>query len=428
MKKDSRTSPSRTPERKPSLSTKELAAIVREWPLEQSLDDYMIDVQQWIVAAVLDQEVEELCGKRHAHVPKSKRRYQRAGSYTGAVRIRSEWVPMEIPRVQNLRTGKAEPLKSYQRLRTLSEKQEMRLVSLVFRGLSQRNYKQVTLECAEGFGLSASTVSRIFQTRNKQILHDFEARDLSERRIVVVLMDATKIRNKHIMICVGVTETGTKIVLGFAELSTENAEAIEGLLARLIQRGLRYEQGLLFVVDGSKGIGHAITAVFGEYAHIQRCTQHKRENIKGHLHCENKKTSVARQLNKVYLGQYGYSQAKQELETIQEQLEKDGYMEAAKSLAEGMEDTLTLHRLGVQQNLRACLRTTNIMESLNAERYRKIRRWNHSEQCHRWVVLGLLEVENKMQTIPFTEELMELQKALMEQVSQVTNIHDSCHS
>jgi len=276
--------------------------------------------------------------------------------------------------------------------------------------------------------LSASTVSRIFQTRNKQILHDFEARDLSERRIVVVLMDATKIRNKHIMICVGVTETGTKIVLGFAELSTENAEAIEGLLARLIQRGLRYEQGLLFVVDGSKGIGHAITAVFGEYAHIQRCTQHKRENIKGHLHCENKKTSVARQLNKVYLGQYGYSQAKQELETIQEQLEKDGYMEAAKSLAEGMEDTLTLHRLGVQQNLRACLRTTNIMESLNAERYRKIRRWNHSEQCHRWVVLGLLEVENKMQTIPFTEELMELQKALMEQVSQVTNIHDSCHS
>jgi len=154
----------------------------------------------------------------------------------------------------------------------------------------------------------------------------------------------------------------------------------------------------------------------------------KRENIKGHLHCENKKTSVTRQLNKVYLGQYGYSQAKQELETIQEQLEKDGYVEAAKSLAEGMEDTLPLHRLGVQQNLRTCLRTTNIMESLNAERYRKIRRWNHSEQCHRWVVLGLLEMENKMQTIPFTEELMELQKALMEQVSQVTNIHDSCHS
>jgi len=307
----------------------------------------------------------------------------------------------------------------------------MRLVNLVFRGLSQRNYKQATRECAESFGLSAATVSRIFQVRTKQILHDFEARDLSEQKVVIVLMDATKIRNKHIMICVGITETGTKIVLGFAELFTENAEAIEGVLARLIQRGLRDDQGLLFVVDGAKGIHHAIAAVFGEYAHIQRCTQHKRENIKGYLRCENKKNSVARQLNKVYLGAHSYSEAKQELEAIREQLEKDGYTEAAGSLAEGMEDTLTLHRLGVHADLRACLRTTNIMESLNAtvkERYRKIRRWNHSEQCHRWVVLGLLEVEKKMQTIPFTEELLELQKALLEQVPQSTNIHDSCHS
>ncbi|MDE2771082.1 MAG: transposase [Bacteroidota bacterium] len=103
-----------------------------------------------------------------------------------------------------------------------------------------------------------------------------------------------------------------------------------------------------------------------------------------------------------------------------QQLEKDGYMEAANSLSEGLEDTLTLHRLGVRAELRTYLRTTNIMESLNAmikERYRKIRRWTSSEQCHRWVVMGLLEVETKVQNIPLTEDLAKLQKALREQVS-----------
>jgi len=136
------------------------------------------------------------------------------------------------------------------------------------------------------------------------------------------------------------------------------------------------------------------------------------------VRCEKRKSSVERQLNAVYLGEQTYSEAKQELETIQEQLENEGYPEAARSLEEGMEDTLTLHPLGVHQNLRPCLRTTNIMESLNAtvkERYRKIRRWNNSEQCHRWVVLGLREVETKMQNLSFTEEMIELQKALKKQ-------------
>ena len=178
----------------------------------------------------------------------------------------------------------------------------MRLVDLVFRGISQRNYQQVTRECADSFGLSASTVSRIFQARTGQILREFEERDLSTARYVVVMMDATKIRDRHIMICLGITQAGTKTVLGFAELFTENAEAIEGLLMRMIQRGLRYEQGILFVVDGAKGIHGAITSVFGGYAHLQRCTQHKRENVKGYLRSEKQKSSLERKLNAVYLG------------------------------------------------------------------------------------------------------------------------------
>ena len=400
-----------------TLSEREITAILSRWPAEQPLDAYMVEVQKQVATAAMEQEVEHLCGPRYIHDP--ARRYERGGFYPGAIRVRSEWVPMRIPRVRDTFSGKEKPLQVYQRLRELSEKQQTRLVDIIFRGLSQRNYKQVAQECAESFGLSAPTVSRIFKTRTAQILSEFEARDLSAARYVAVMMDATMIRNKHIMIGVGITQTGAKTVLGFAELSTENTEAVEGLLLRMIEQGLRYDQGILFVVDGAKGIHSAITTIFGGYAQIQRCTQHKRENVKGHLRAK-KKSSIERKLNAVYFGTQPYREAKQELETIQEQLEKDGYMEEANSLSEGLEDTLTLHRLGVRAELRTYLRTTNIMESLNAmikERYRKIRRWTSSEQCHRWVVMGLLEVETKVQNIPLTEDLAKLQKALREQVS-----------
>ena len=126
-----------------------------------------------------------------------------------------------------------------------------------------------------------------------------------------------------------------------------------------------------------------------------------------------------------------YREAKQERKNIQKQLEKDGYTEAANSLLEGIEETLALHLLEVTAQLRPHLRTTNIMESLNSivkERYRKIRYWTSSEQCHRWVVLGLIEAEEKVQNIPFTEDLNQLQKALREQVVQRKNRHLSCQS
>lgn len=127
---------------------------------------------------------------------------------------------MQIPRVRDVQTGKAKPLQSYRRLRELSEKQQTRLVKSIFHGISQRNFEQVARECGESFGLSAATVSRIFQKRTMQILKEFEARDLSDQQVVVVMLDATQIRNKPILICVGITEAGAKTVLGFAELAT----------------------------------------------------------------------------------------------------------------------------------------------------------------------------------------------------------------
>ena len=127
-------------------------------------------------------------------------------------------------------------------------------------------------------------------------------------------------------------------------------------------------------------------------------TWHKRENIKGHLRSENTKSSVDQKLNAVCFKEHTYREAKRELETIQEQLEREGHTAAANSLREGMQDTLVLHRLGVHAELHSYLRTTNIIESLSTtvkERYRKIRRWTSFEQCHRWVAMGPLKLKSK---------------------------------
>ncbi len=124
---------------------------------------------------------------------------------------------------------------------------------------------------------------------------------------------------------------------------------------------------------------------------------------------------MERQLNAVYLGPQTYSEAKQALDTLRLHLANDGDTQAVRSL----EETLTLHRLSVHPDLRSCLRTTNIMESLNAtlkERCRKIRRWNSSKQCHRWVALGVQEAEAKMKNISLKKELIELKKTLKKHV------------
>ena len=109
-----------------------------------------------------------------------------------------------------------------------------------------------------------------------------------------------------------------------------------------------------------------------------------------------------------------------ELEAIQKQSKKDGYTEAANSLGQGLEDVLTLHRLGVHAELRSYLRTTNNMESLNAtikEPYQKIRWWTSSKQCRRWAVMGLRKVDTNVLNLPLTEDLAKLQRALQEQES-----------
>ena len=150
-------------------------------------------------------------------------------------------------------------------------------------GLSQRDYHRVARMCLDSFGLSASSVSRTFQESSAKTLEAFEQRNLASETYVALLIDGKYLQERRIVLCAGITAEGNKRILGFVETATENARPIADLLEDLIARGLRYDEGLLCVIDGAKGLRKAIKDVFGPYAQVQWCPWHNRENVVGHL-------------------------------------------------------------------------------------------------------------------------------------------------
>jgi transposase-like protein len=206
-------------------------------------------------------------------------------------------------------------------------------------------------------------------------------------------------------------------VLGFTQATTEHSEPIKELFRDLLERGLSFEKGILCVVDGGKGLRKAIGDIFGRSAQVQRCQWHKRENVVSYL----PKTDQSRwrkKLQRAYQ-EPTYEAAKERLLGLHAELEQTN-RKAAASLREGLEETLTLHRLGLFEELGRSLKTTNGIENLMGQvqqRIVKVKRWHHSPQRHRWVgiqqdPLALLEAETRMRRLTGYRHLPKLKRAL----------------
>jgi transposase-like protein len=222
--------------------------------------------------------------------------------------------------------------------------------------------------------------------------------------------------SRQVVICLGLTLDGRKLPLGFIETTTENTDAIKGLFTDLIGRGLRFDQGLLCVIDGAQGLFKAVREVFGAYAQVQRCQWHKRENVVSYLP-KRDQASYRRRLQQAYQ-KVTYAEAKAALIEIHTELEKLN-RSAARSLLEGLEETLTLHRLGLFEQLGKSLKTTNCIENLNSQLTKyigRVKRWMDSDQRQRWVAMGLLEVEQKMRRVDHAEHLPLLRAALLGEI------------
>ena len=372
------------------------------------------------VAEELQREVEALCGKKH--VRKGKEAPQRRwGGQSGSVYLADQKVPVRVPRVRDVETNQEVPLASYQKLQHPSELDET-LFRRVLCGLATRRYADCAELVPQTFGLSSSNVSRRFVQATARKLAEFQERDLSDLDLVALFIDGKTFADEQMLICLGITIDGRKIPLGFEQTVTENERVTSQFLRKLHDRGLFYDQGLLVIIDGAKGLYNAVKTVFSGYALIQRCQWHKRENVLSYL-SKSDQSRIRRKLQKAY-DQDTCEQARADLLAIRTQLD-DLNVSAARSLDEGLEETLTLHRLGMMPYLKQSFRTTNCIESLNsqvADRTRNVKRWTTANQRHRWLAAALMDIEPHLRTVKGFRYLPMLRQAIQQELKLVQEV------
>jgi len=368
------------------------------------------------VKELLEQEVTAIAGARYKHQEEVGR--DRWGKQWGSVYLRDQKLPIQIPRVRDRRRGTEIRLKSYERLQEPQNGDEG-VLKRILGGLSCRNYRACAEAVPEAFGLSSSTISRRTIRASEKQLKKLCERSLEGYEFVALVLDGKSFGTDEMLIALGITVDGRKIPLGFVQTGTENERVGRQLLENLLERGLRVDRGLLCVIDGSRGLRRAVYEVFGDKALIQRCQWHKRENVVSHLPKSMQK-GVRKKLQAAYQ-EPTYEKAKEKLLKIRKELELIN-QSAVNSLDEGLEETLTLHRLGVFQEIGISFKTTNCIESLMSlvgQKTDKVDYWKNSDQKHRWLASALLEIEPALRKVKGCRFLPHLRKAVQAETEKL---------
>lgn len=349
------------------------------------------------VAEELQNEVLRLTGEKNSRKG-SKVPNRRWGHQQGSVYLSDQKVPISVPRVRDVEANAEVPLEVYHRFQR-PRGMDDGLLLRVLKGLSSRNYEGCAEAVPEAFGLSSSTVSRRFIKASAAKLRQFQERSLAEFDLVALFLDGKTFADQEMIIALGVTLEGDKIPLGFIQAAKENERVCRQFIDSLLARGLQYEQGLLCLIDGSKGLYSGITKAFDGYVAIQRCQWHKRENVLSYLP-KGEQEEVKKALQDAY-DLETYQEAKAALKALKPSLALMNES-ALTSLEEGFEETLTLHRLGLMPQLKLSFRTTNCIESLNsmvAQLTRNVKRWKNSNQRYRWLGTALLDIQPRLRKV-----------------------------
>jgi transposase-like protein len=255
---------------------------------------------------------------------------------------------------------------------------------------------------------SKSTVSELFIERTRTALGELMARRLDDVRLAVMMLDGLEIADRCHVVALGISTEGVKIPLGLWEGSTENATLVSMLLADLVDRGLDPSQAILFVIDGGKALRKAIKEVFGEHALVHRCHRHKERNVTDLLP-ERERSKILVRIRGAW-ALTDHHLARQRLELLASELERT-WPDAAASLREGLDDTLTLMRLGIDGQLAKTLSSTNPCESMiEIVRYtqRNVKRWRDGDMRKRWTAAGMLVAEEQFRRIIGYRDLAKL--------------------
>ena len=355
----------------------------------------------------LQEEMTALAGVKYSRNGAASR----WGEQPGSVYLGDEKFRIEVPRLRDTDRNQEIPLRSYGALQSPRAVDEGLMMKMLL-GLSAARYEETARSIPEAFGLSKSTVSKRFIRASAKKLQELLNRRLDKEDVIALFIDGKSFAEDGIILAVGVTLEGRKVILGFIQAASENERVLKQFLEKLIERGLRFEKGLLFIVDGSKGILKAIREVFKGYAVIQRCQWHKRENILSYLP-KNLQGEFKEKLSEAH-HKDSYEDAKAALSKIKRELVVINGSAVA-SLEEGLEETLALHRLGLFDKLGRSFKTTNVIESINArigQHTDKVDYWKTSDQKHRWIAASLLDIEPRLNKVSGTKHLPLLRAAL----------------
>jgi putative transposase len=344
---------------------------------------------------MMQEEVRELAGERSQRV--AERTAHRWGRERGYCVVMGQKVPIERPRVrttedQEVRLGSYE---MFHRGEPLTETVWEKLML----GLSTRKYGEAVRQFTEAYGLEKSAISEHFIEASRAKLQEMMERRLDKTCLCALLIDATPFQGQQIVAALGIDEYGRKTILGIRQGATENATVVGELLGDLVERGLDFSAPRLYILDGGKALSAAVKKHAGESAAIQRCQVHKRRNVLDHL-TDEQKPAIAKKLNAAYALE-DYAAAKQALQAVHREL-MDLNPSAARSLGEGMEETLTVHRLHLPAQLRKTMVSTNVIESafsIVEQVCKNVKRWHGGDQRERWVGSGLLVAEEQFRRI-----------------------------
>jgi transposase-like protein len=353
-----------------------------------------------VLSELMEEEVEDVVGPKGRW--NSERTAVRHGHEDGEVTLGGRRVEVARPRVRTADGDAEVQLSTYEHF---ADRDPLARVVLerMLAGVSTRRYRRTQEPVGEQVETNArstskSAVSRTFVERTREALGELMSRQLGDLRLAVMMLDGLELKGRMMIVALGITTQGVKVPLGLWEGSTENATVATALLSDLVERGLDPEQGMLFVLDGSKALRKAVRSVFGEVP-VQRCLWHKERNVLGHLP-ERDRPQVKARMRRAWR-ETDYPRALEQLTRLAGELDHT-HPGAAGSLREGMEETLTVIRLGIKGKLRRTLESTNACESMIdtlRRTQRNVKHWTSGEMGLRWTAAGMREAEKQFRKV-----------------------------
>ena len=391
----------------------DVAAAMREGLLAFSTAAGLVVMQQMLTA-----ELAGKVGDKHAKLgPDRVGNWH--GTTTGQVVLGARKISVERPRGRYIDGGEIE-LDTWA---TFANEDLLRqvVVERMLAGVATRRHVEVAEPVGQtGTAVSKSAVSRRFVAATEAAMKEMLAADLSGLDTAVLMIDGLNVAGEMIVVALVICADGTKVPVGLLLGDTENTVVVKDLLADLVDRGLRFEHGILAVLDGSKALRKGVAKVFGAKALVQRCTLHKRRNVIGYLPQARRKA-----IDKRLAGIFANADAAaglRDARRLAAQLKTD-HPDAAGSLLEGLEEMFTVAQLGITGALRRSLTNTNCIESMiSTVRVvtDRVKKWEDGEMKKRWIATGMIEAQRSFRRVRGHTQMANLVTVIGHAINPVT--------